>query len=272
NGSALGIMSDVVPSPGKNSVTEIDTTVFGKTNIATNSLGKINAGGSNKVADVAGTMAQSGSMVPQVNDGGLISGTFHIIATDAAGLVSAMIDSCGAKANVVTNKTLLSSTSSLADTETNSSIIDAPGNKGNVKPSGVDPRGIEYWALRARSLVARAPNVNMKLHVHIAVPVLTTCSANVCFMKIANSNRVGPFGGVIAFQMAGAFAATGNTTAAVVGNAGSTTSTAGTQNGATTGAGATTGPGLTTETGATPGIKAARLTKTAKGAARRFVA
>lgn len=36
-----------------------------------------------------------------------------------------------------------------------------------------------------------------------------------CFMKIANSNKAGPFGGIIAFQMAGAV--TGNTTVACLG-------------------------------------------------------
>lgn len=73
----------------------------------------------------------------------------------------------------------------------------------------------------------------MDFPIDIAVPAGTTCSGtvagqqNVCFMKIANckirpplrstndtdcliANGAGPFGGVIAFQMAGA----GNTTAA----------------------------------------------------------
>ena len=42
-----------------------------------------------------------------------------------------------------------------------------------------------------------------------SVPAGTTCQGtvagqqNVCFVKIANSNKAGPFGGVIAIQMAG---------------------------------------------------------------------
>lgn len=115
NGTALGIMGAIVPGPGKNKVTEVDTTVFGKTDIATDGLGKTNAGGKNQVDDVAGTMAQSGSTLPQVSSsGGTITGTFHIVTTDGAGPVSAMIDSSatgafadGVKANVVTGKSHL---------------------------------------------------------------------------------------------------------------------------------------------------------------------
>lgn len=50
-----------------------------------------------------------------------------------------------------------------------------------------------------------------------SIPAGTTCTgsmagqSNVCLVKIANSNKAGPFGGVVAIQMAGA--ATGNKTA-----------------------------------------------------------
>lgn len=46
-----------------------------------------------------------------------------------------------------------------------------------------------------------------------SVPAGTTCSgtmggqSNVCLVKIANSNKAGPFGGVVAVQMADAGAA-----------------------------------------------------------------
>lgn len=93
---------------------------------------------------------------------------------------------------------------------------------------------------RALGLQKRAANVNKDFPVEIAVPAGTTCSgtaggqSNVCFMKIANckcwgkivlqvnltdmetANPAGPFGGVIAFQIAGASAAAGNATLAVV--------------------------------------------------------
>jgi len=82
NGTALGITGGIVPGTGRNKVTEVDTTVFGKTNIATNGLGKTTGGGQNKAVDLTSTKAQSGDALPQVSaDGGSISGTFHIVTT-----------------------------------------------------------------------------------------------------------------------------------------------------------------------------------------------
>ncbi|KAJ4309681.1 hypothetical protein N0V94_008808 [Neodidymelliopsis sp. IMI 364377] len=195
NGTAIGIQGGIIPGAGKNKVTEPDTTVFKKTDIATDGLGKTKGSGKNTVAMVADTMAQSGSTLPQVSDGGMITGTFHIVTTDGAGPVSAMIDptasgafSSGVQAAV---------------------MQDVPGNKGNIKANGQVPRGLGYWALQARGLVKRASNVNQDYPIAIQVPAGTTCSGtaagqqNVCFMKIANSNKAGPFGGVIAFQMSG---------------------------------------------------------------------
>ncbi|KAJ4361722.1 hypothetical protein N0V95_001615 [Ascochyta clinopodiicola] len=211
NGTAIGIQGGIIPGPGKNKVTEPDTTVFGKTNIATDGLGKTKGSGKNTVAMVADTMAQSGSTLPQVTDGGMITGTFHIVTTDGAGPVSAMIDPTGTGAfSAGVEATVMQ---------------DVPGNKGNIKANGQVPRSLEYWTLRARGLVKRASNVNQDYPIAIQVPAGTTCSGtaagqqNVCFMKIANSNKAGPFGGVIAFQMAGGAAA------GATGSTGSTTST-----------------------------------------------
>lgn len=231
NGTAIGIQGGIIPGAGKNKVTEPDTTIFGSTKVATDGLGKTKGQGKNTVAMVADTMAQSGSTLPQVSDGGMITGTFHIVTTDGAGPVSAMIDptgtgafSSGVQANV---------------------MQDVPGKKGNINANGQVPRSLEYLALRARGLVKRASNVNQDYPIAIQVPAGTTCSGtaagqqNVCFMKIANSNKAGPFGGVIAFQMSGG-AAAGNTTAA----AGATGSTTGSTTG-TTG----TGSSSTSSTG-----------------------
>ncbi|KAF2466559.1 uncharacterized protein BDR25DRAFT_306080 [Lindgomyces ingoldianus] len=200
NGTALGITGGIVPGTGRNRVTEVDTTVFGKTNIATNGLGRTTGGGQNKAADLSAAIAQSGSTLPQVSaSNGSITGTFHIVTTDGAGPVQAIIDptatgqfSNGIQANVVT---------------------DVPGNNGNIKANGKVPR-----ALQALGLMKRAANVNMDFPINIAVPAGTSCTGavagqqNVCFMKIANANRAGPFGGVIAFQVAGAAT---NTTATI---------------------------------------------------------
>lgn len=254
NGTAIGIQGGIIPGPGKNKITEPDTTVFGNTKIATDGLGKTKGQGQNTVDMVADTMAQSGSTLPQVSDGGMITGTFHIVTTDGAGPVSAMIDPTG--------------TGAFSDGVQAAVMQDVPGNKGNIKPDGQVPRSLGYWALQARGLVKRASNVNQDYPMAIQVPAGTTCSGtmagqqNVCLMKIANSNKAGPFGGVIAFQMAGT-AAAGNTTAgAGAGATGSTTGAAkGSTKGSTAGAGASKGgasTGATTgSTSSTSGTKGA---------------
>lgn len=259
NGTAIGIQGGIIPGAGKNRVTEPDTTVFGgKTNIATDGLGKTKGQGKNTVAMVADTMALSGSTLPQVTDGGMITGTFHIVTTDGAGPVSAMIDptatgafSTGVKATV---------------------MKDVPGNRGNIRPNGQVPRSLGYWALQARSIVKRAANVNQDFPIAVQVPAGTTCSGtaagqkNVCFMKIANSNRAGPFGGVIAFQMAGTAGA---------GKAGSNAGAAstGATAGSTTGTSATKGAGAgSASTGSTISTAGVNGKGTAGTAAKRFVA
>lgn len=257
NGTAIGIQGGIIPGAGKNRITEPDTTVFGKTNIATDGLGKTNGQGKNTVAMVADTMAQSGSTLPQVTDGGMITGTFHIVTTDGAGPVSAMIDPTGTGAFSTGVKATV--------------MQDVPGNKGNIKANGQVPRSLGYWALQARSIVKRAANVNQDFPIAVQVPAGTSCSGtaagqqNVCFMKIANSNKAGPFGGVIAFQMAGT---AGNTTASAgTGASGSTAGAAST--GAAIGSTAGTGAGSSSFTGSTTSTANVNSKGTA---AKRFVA
>lgn len=248
NGTAIGIQGGIIPGAGKNKVTEPDTTIFRSTKVATDGLGKTKGQGKNTVAMVADTMAQSGSTLPQVSDGGMITGTFHIVTTDGAGPVSAMIDptgtgafSTGVQANVTQ---------------------DVPGNKGNIKANGQVPRSLEYWALQARGLVKRASNVNQDFPIAVQVPAGTICSGtaagqqNVCFMKIANSNKAGPFGGVIAFQMTGGAAS--NTTAAAGAGAGTT--------------GSTTGNGKSKCTAGTAGTGSSSSSNTKSSIAKRFIA
>lgn len=238
NGTALGIQGGIIPGPGRNKVTEPDTTIFGSTDVATDGLGRTKGQGKNTVAMVADTMALSGSTLPQVSAGGMITGTFHIVTTDGAGPVSAMIDPTGTGAFSTGVKAAV--------------VQDVPGNKGNIKPNGQVPRSLGYWALQARSIVKRAANVNQDFPVAIQVPAGTTCSGtaggqqNVCFMKIANSNRAGPFGGVIAFQMAGTATAGAGATGATAGGA-ATGATAGSAAGTSAAKG--TGAGSSASTG-----------------------
>lgn len=94
NGTALGILGGIVPGTGDNSVTEVDATVFKKRKLAENGLGKTKSAGANKPESLNLTMAQSGGTLPQVSpEGGRIRGVWHIVTTDGAGPIQAVIDS-----------------------------------------------------------------------------------------------------------------------------------------------------------------------------------
>ncbi|KAK3938064.1 cell surface protein [Diplogelasinospora grovesii] len=208
NGTALAIKGAVVPGPGPNSKTEVDTTVFGKTNILSDGLGKTTGQGKNTVTMLKQAMALSGSTLPQVSaDGnGAISGTFHIVTTDGAGPIQAVIDPTGTGS--FSNGTLLTT------------VTQVPGTKGNIAA----PKQRSLWAraLIGMGIMKRAANVNEDFPMKFSVPAGTTCSGTiagqtgVCLVKIANSNKAGPFGGVVAIQMAGTAgtAATATPTAA----------------------------------------------------------
>lgn len=168
NGTGLGITGGVVPGPGPNYLTEVDTTIFWSKNIKTDDdLGYTDEAGNNKLTDVVHSMALSGSTLPQVSAGGSVSGTFRtfpfsippicvltihtdVVTSDGAGPLQALIDSSG------TGKW---STSSAATVTTQ-----VPGNAGNVAKRNVFSR-----ALVKMGLMARATNVN-KDYVSITLP------------------------------------------------------------------------------------------------------
>jgi hypothetical protein len=209
NGTGLGILGGVVPGPGRNKVTEVDTTVFNKRNIMTDGLGKT-SNGPNTAADLVSAMAQSGSTLPQVSaTNGTISGTFHIVTSDGAGPLKAVIDPTGTGAF---------STGTMLET-----VTQVPGRNGNIRKSKNKRlvtedeyySGVSGMLLRVRDAVLgkRATNINEDFPMAFSVPSGMTCSGsmggqnNVCLVKIANSNGAGPFGGVIAVQMASGGAA-----------------------------------------------------------------
>jgi hypothetical protein len=200
NGTALGIQGAVVPGAGSNSKTEVDTTVFGSTKVATDGLGRTTGNGKNTVADATAAMAASGSTLPQVSaSNGTLTGTVHIVTTDGAGPYSAIVDSTGTGAFSTGTKATVTT--------------QVPGKDGNISPNGTVRR-----LLARMGLMKRAANVNKDFPIAVSIPAGTTCSgtvggqSGVCLVKIANSNPAGPFGGVVAIQMAGA--AAGNTTTA----------------------------------------------------------
>jgi len=201
NTTALGILGGVVPGPGRNKVTEVDTTVFGQTNALSDGLGKTPGGGRNTMAGMSAVVAQSGATLPQVSDGGEISGTWHTVTTDGAGPCTFVLDPTGTGA--------FSQGTKLVVTQ------QVPGNNGNIRAPN-DKRFFRRVLISA-GIVKRASNVNTDEPMAAKIPAGTKCTgvvngqSNVCLVKIANSNPAGPFGGVIAIQMAGA-ATTGNST------------------------------------------------------------
>jgi len=201
NGTALGIQGGVVPGPGPNGKTELDTTVFGNTNIMSDGLGKTTGQGGNAVSKISRITAQSGTTLPQVSDGGQLSGTFHIVTTDGAGPVKSVIDATG--------------TGKFSKGLSAKVLTQVPGNGGNIKPPR--QRAFIPRTLVKLGLLKRASNVNEDFPVSIKIPAGITCTGtapgvtgNVCLAKIANANAAGPFGGVVPFQIAG-----GNTTAKI---------------------------------------------------------
>jgi len=204
NTTALGIQGGVVPGPGKNSVTEVDTTVFNSLKAASDGLGKTSGGGKNTLAGMSAVVAQSGSTLPQISAaGGTLSGTLHIVTTDGAGPYTAIVDPTGTGAF---------STGTKAEVTTQ-----VPGKNGNI--AAPKQRRFITRALVSMGIVKRAANVNEDYPIAVAIPAGMTCTgtvggqSGVCLVKLANPSAAGPFGGVVAMQISGS--ASNATTAAV---------------------------------------------------------
>lgn len=195
NGTALGIQGAVIPGPGKNKVTEPDTTVF--KGDAADACGRTNGQGDNDIeAGTKQAMVQSGSTLPQITPGGSVSGTLHIVTSDGAGPYKAMINADGT-----------------GQTWTQAEVVtQVPGTKGNIKKTEK-----RFWAraLQAVGIMKRATNINEDYPFKVAIPAGQTCTgtiagqANTCIVKLVNPSNAGPFGGCIPVQMAGAAPAAG---------------------------------------------------------------
>jgi hypothetical protein len=211
NGTALAIRGAIVPGPGPNGKTELDTTVFDNVNIKTDGLGRTDGAGQNKLSMIKLAMAQSGATLPQVSaDGnGTIQGVFHIVTSDGAGPIQAVLDTTGT--GKFSQGTMLQT------------LVQVPGKGGNIRPTQGKNRnnrrgGGEEDGEEGKLSKRAAVNINEDYPMKFAVPAGTTCTGtvggvqNVCLVKIANSNKAGPFGGVIPIQIAPG--APGATTAA----------------------------------------------------------
>lgn len=176
--------------------TEVDTTVFKSTKIATDGLGKTTGTGAVKVAQLSQAQALSGDVLPQVSStGGTLTGVFHVVTTDGCGTVKAVLDP--------------TATGQFSDGTALTTTQDVPGNNGNCPRSLSKKSLIRDLAERAGVITRRATNVNKDFPVAFSVPAGTTCSgtvnglSNVCLVKMANTNGAGPFGGVVPIQIAG---------------------------------------------------------------------
>lgn len=127
-------------------MTETDTTVFKSTNIQTDGLGKTPGGGANTVDAMAAAMAQSGATLPQIaSTGGTLSGTFHIVTSDGAGPIQAVLDPTGTGAF---------SSGVMLDT-----VTQVPGKGGNIKATqGLNSRGLIERMMSV--ITKRATNIN----------------------------------------------------------------------------------------------------------------
>lgn len=150
NGTALGIKGSVVPGAGSNDKTEVDTTVFWSKDIKTdNDLGYTEDGtGNNQLSDLAEAMALSGSTLPQVSSGGSLNGTFHIVTTDGAGPLEALVDE--------------SATGKWSTAKSAAVTTQVPGTNGNIAaPSRRGLMGRAVKILQKIGVISkRAENVN----------------------------------------------------------------------------------------------------------------
>ncbi|KAI1328862.1 hypothetical protein F5Y16DRAFT_144612 [Xylariaceae sp. FL0255] len=206
NGTALGILGAAVPLFGNNDDTETDTTVFGgnPNDPMRDGLGETSANGNIQVSDLADAVSQSGTTLPQVSgDGsGVINGTWQIVtsdgtANDEEGKLFAVIDESG---------TGEYSKGTQVDVESN-----MVGRDGNT-------------------VQKRADNVGAFAQFSVKIPSGLNCAgsdsqsgqSNFCLMKVVNNNGAGPFGGNVAFQIAGS--STGSSSASNSATPTSTTS------------------------------------------------
>ncbi|KUI71085.1 hypothetical protein VM1G_07072 [Cytospora mali] len=204
NGTALGIKGAVVPGAGPNYKTEVDTTVFWSKDIATDDdIGFTEGGsGNNQLEDLAQAMELSGSTLPQVSSGGSVSGTYHIVTTDGAGPIEALVDETASAKWSQAKKATVTKQPPGEDGN-----IDAPANSDNDKRSL--SRMLRRGLVKMGLVQKRAENVNEDYPFEVEIPAGTSCSgtingiSNLCLVKISNNNDDGPFGGVFAVQMSG---------------------------------------------------------------------
>lgn len=215
NGTALGIRGGIVPGPGPNYLTEVDTTIFWSKDIRTDDdIGFTDEAGNNQLANLTQVMELSGNVIPQISSGGSVSGTYHIVTSDGAGPLQALID-----------ETATAKWSTALDATVSTQ---PPGDEGYISPS--DGSSTKRSRVYGRNLSKRAVNINEDYPFTVEVPAGTTCTGtingftNLCLVKVSNNNDNGPFGSVLVVQMSDSTTSTNSTTSTTSSTASSSSS------------------------------------------------
>lgn len=157
NGTALGIKGAVVPGPGPNYKTEVDTTVFWSKSIATDGdLGFTEDGsGNNQLTDLAQAMTLSGSTLPQVSSGGSLNGTFHVVTSDGCGPLEAVVDETATAKFSTASKATVSTAMPGNQGDCPADLSNTSGNSNKFK------RTVRNALVKMGLIAKRADNVNM---------------------------------------------------------------------------------------------------------------
>lgn len=165
-------------------------------------------------------MALSGSTLPQVSaTSGSITGTWQTVTSDGtannkAGEMFAVLDTTGTGA--YSKGVQLVATSAM--------VGNGKGNVVQKRANNVGADAVSFSNLppyyppspwRERNLIITPQKFSVQ------IPSGTTCTgtdatsgmSNFCLLKVVNNNAAGPFGGNVAFQIAGGATGAGNATA-----------------------------------------------------------
>lgn len=157
-------------------------------------------------------MQLSGSTLPQVKSA--ISGTWHVVTSDGFGSVKAMLDptATGKFSEGIQLETTTDVPGDDGDEPDDFKENEDDDDKRKIKARKASKKAkksiFRRLAESAGVIQKRAHNINADFPMAFSVPAGTTCSGsiegqdNVCLVKIANENDNGPFGGVVAIQMA----------------------------------------------------------------------
>ncbi|KAI1324050.1 hypothetical protein F5Y16DRAFT_402808 [Xylariaceae sp. FL0255] len=209
NGTALGVQGNVVALVGQNYQTEPDTTIFWSKDINTDQdFGFTDSSGGNLgMKDLAAAMELSGLTLPQVSaSGGSIKGSWHVVTSDGAGPLQAIIDptASGSFSNATDLDVTTQPPGSDGWIDTTPSAAALAAGNGRIIERGT--RTTKRGASRTVGKRQTATLVDKDYDMEIAIPSGIKCTgtangqSNLCAVKVSNNNENGPFGSVLIIQ------------------------------------------------------------------------